>query len=189
MSRRPCNFWNTPAGCRRGNACKFAHSTPGSSSGAPVSPPVRSPPRPNPVSPNRVTSQDPASPQCPAGVCREFWTTGQCKKEFSCRFRHTRPPSLDNTERPNPALASGIDAIAPFLSENGLAKMMGSGTDGFYPLNASSTHSPTAVHNSLGRFLRDNFRFNATFDIYAFLVLLTSASATDPAWVSKYFSG
>jgi hypothetical protein len=69
--------------------------------------------------------------------------------------------------------------VAPFLTEAGLAKIGGSGTDGFFSPDPSSTLSPTEAHNALKRYLSDNFRFKSTFEIYAFMKPLNSASASN----------
>lgn len=188
MSRRPCRFYTTAKGCFKGDNCPQAHigslATPSPSPNASTSS--------RQSSQGRRTSQTapptyPTSGQVPRGACTTFWSTGQCNREFSCRSRHISPPSTGNDVRPigESAASSTINHIAPFLTEAGLAKITGSGTDGFYSVNASNgMHSPTDVRNSIQKFLRDNFRFNTTFDIYAFLVLLTSASTTNSSWVS-----
>lgn len=73
--------------------------------------------------------------------------------------------------------------MAPFLTEAGLAKITGTGTDVYFPIPPNLT-TPVETHQHLQRFLRDDFRFKKTFDIYAFLVLLGSASSTNTSWVS-----
>ncbi|KAJ7202968.1 AAA domain-containing protein [Mycena haematopus] len=42
--------------------------------------------------------------------------------------------------------------------------------------------SPNEIHNALKRFLRDDFRFEKTFDIYGFLVPLASVDTSGPTW-------
>ena len=190
MSRRPCRFWGKPEGCNKGNRCPFSHGP-----ATPISSPPTSPSRPRarrggtPTSPAQSTSQNHGSlqtlqsTQCPNSVCRDFWGTGQCKKGLlACSFRHISATSQSSPQA-STSRASAVDAIVPFLSEGGLTKMVGAGTDGFYPTNTLGTRSPIKVHNSLGRFMFEHFHFKTTFDIYAFQSLITSASASDPAWV------
>jgi hypothetical protein len=43
--------------------------------------------------------------------------------------------------------------------------------------------SPNEIHNHLKRFLRDDFRFEKTFDIYGFMVPLGSLDTSGPNWV------
>lgn len=66
--RKVCDFFNTPAGCRRGANCKWRHEGASPSSSGPSSP------RP---------------PNAPNGVCRFFWNNGNCRFT-DCRFRHIR---------------------------------------------------------------------------------------------------
>lgn len=74
--------------------------------------------------------------------------------------------------------------VAPFLTEQGLAKLNSNATDGFFAGSKTSLLSPTEAHDRLKRFLFDNFKFKTSFDVYAFLVPLTSANSTNTLWVS-----
>jgi hypothetical protein len=73
--------------------------------------------------------------------------------------------------------------IAPFLTEKGLAKINGSGTDGFFAQAPSTSLSPTEAHSRLKRFLQDNFKLDSASKIYSFLTPLSSANATNRLWV------
>lgn len=189
MARPPCRFHNFPGGCRQGDNCKFSHanrdtnrtetqtSRSSSSTPGPLTPLTpRSPPNERPSSP---------SSPLPRGVCRFYWETGGCKREFDCRFEHTRKtqPTANRFSRITVASQAAEDLIAPFLTEKGLAKLSGSGTDGFFAQDTSTSLSPTEAHSKLKRFLQDNFRFNTTFQIYGFLTPLISANTTNRLWV------
>ena len=79
--------------------------------------------------------------------------------------------------------SSAIDAIAPFLTEEGLARVSGTSADVFFSAYFNEL-SPTAAHNALKRFLFDDFRFRSTLEIYAFLKPLSSAHIGNSSWVS-----
>ncbi|KAJ6594163.1 hypothetical protein B0H19DRAFT_1094164 [Mycena capillaripes] len=167
MSRRPCNCHNKPGGCRRGQECAFSHDGPSSSSGARPSP-ARQAPLPN----------------APAGICKFYWSTGNCRHEFGCRFKHTRSPSSAPSSSPSSPPLTTPNSLAPFLTEAGLAKLNTSGTDIFFPPPTKAL-SPNEIHNHLKRFLRDDFRFEKTFDIYGFLVPLASVDVSGPYWAPE----
>jgi hypothetical protein len=177
MSRKPCNFFSKPGGCRRGNMCSFSHGETGSS-------PTRSSGSNRP--PNaRVQQANYAN--APAGVCNFYWSTGKCNREFECRFRHTINPAVvtmtaDASSSEASTASPAVDIIAPFLTEAGLSKVNGTGTDVFF-LNPASPLSPNEVHNHLKRFLYDDFRFRKTFDVYAFLTPISSANSSNSLWV------
>lgn len=181
MSRLPCRFFNTPAGCNRGNQCKFAHSPPNNPTDntRPLSP--------NSSGPPQSASRPSGTGNPPPGVCRYFWEQGRCKREFNCRYAHTQKATNSS---PSPSQAAPtvtrstavLQRVAPFLTEQGLSKMSGSGTDGFFSQDPSSL-SPSEAHNALKRYLFDAFRFKNTFEVYAFLKPLSSATASNANWV------
>ena len=152
--------------CRFGAKCKFSHSahtqggqSPGSSTSIPPK----------------------ASSSPPSGVCSFYWKTGGCKREFECKYEHIQcndGPEI-TPQRPQFNLA-GNNAIAPFLTEQGLAKINGIATDGFFE---STSLSPTDAHGRFKRFLSDTFRFRTSFEVYAFLVPLNSANCNNSLWV------
>ena len=172
MSRRICRYHNAPGGCRQGANCKFEHiGNPQQPSG---SQPTSEAPRLG--SPTSSSLNDP-----PRGVCRYFWTTGSCRQEFQCRYDHIASTST----MASPAAdrrSSAINVAAPFLTESAMAKLTGSGTDVYFSNNETEM-SPNEAHNHLKRFLRDDYRFRTSFDIYAFLKTLNSASETNTSWV------
>lgn len=170
-----CRFYQKgPSHCRFGDKCKYSHIQAGESFGPSTSAP----------SPRNQLSEPPNLPETSSplpGVCSFYWRTGKCKREFDCKFKHTRcddgPESTP--QRPKFNLA-GNDAIAPFLTEQGLAKINGIATDGFFE---EASLSPTEAHSRFKRFLSDTFRFKSSFEVYSFLTPLTSASCHNPLWV------
>ncbi|KAI9456882.1 hypothetical protein HD554DRAFT_1839076 [Boletus coccyginus] len=185
MSRSPCRFFNTPAGCNRGNQCKFTHSSP-SDSTRPLSPSTPD----SPAAPQR-TPHPGGNGNPPPGVCRFFWEQGRCTREFNCHYAHTQRadrPTLSPSSTPSGTTsrsAAVLQRITPFLTQQGLSKMSGSGTDGFFSLDSSSSLSPSEAHNVLKRFLSDNFKFKSTFEVYAFLKPLNSATASNAGWTQE----
>ncbi|KAH0839427.1 hypothetical protein J3R83DRAFT_202 [Lanmaoa asiatica] len=184
MSPPLCRFVNTPRGCHRGNQCNFSHPQPnqGSDSARPLSPP----PAPNSSRQPQSTSHPSGSGNPPPGVCKFFWEQGRCKREFNCHYKHTQ--KADNINSSPASTSTGtmrsttvLQRVAPFLTEEGLSKMSGSGTDGFFSEDPSS-FSPSEAHNALKRFLSDVFRFKSTFEVYAFVKPLNSATASNAGW-------
>lgn len=174
---QPCRFYKNGY-CRFGDGCRYSHiqagETPGPSTSAPSSPRNR---------PSKLPNLPEASSPLQSGVCSFYWKTGTCKREFECRYKHIRDGEPEIApQRPKFNLA-GNDAIAPFLTEQGLAKINGIATDGFFEEGKSTLLSPTEAHSRFKRFLWDTFRFNSSFDIYSFFVPLNSASCHNPLWV------
>jgi hypothetical protein len=183
LFRFPCHFTMTKlcrfyknGNCRYGDRCRDSHiqagETPGPSTSAPPSPRNR----PS-IPPNLPESSSPS----PSGACSFYWRTGNCKLEFECRYKHIRDGEII-PQRPKFNLA-GNDTIAPFLTEQGLAKINGIATDGFFEEGKSTLLSPTEAHSRFKRFLWDTFRFQTSFDIYSFFVPLNSASCHNSLWV------
>ena len=175
MSRKPCHFFYKPGGCRRGKDCSYSHGSNETASSS---------------SPSFVASSqrryETGTPNCPPGVCRFYWSSGRCNREFECRYKHAiapeAPVSSTRPQSPVPAL-SASDAIAPFLTESGLAKLNGNGTDVFFASPATSK-SPSETHNSLKRYLSDEFRFRKPAEVYGFLIPLSNANSSNSTWVS-----
>jgi hypothetical protein len=176
-----CRFYQA-GNCRFGDKCKNSHiraGEPSRSSSPSTSAPPSSGNRP-PKPPNLPEASSPL----PSGVCSSYWKTGGCRFEFDCKYKHIRcddDPKV-TPQRPQFNLA-GNDAIAPFLTEQGLAKINGIATDGFFGDGESTSLSPTDAHNRFKRFLSDTFRFKTSFEVYSFLVPLSSASCHNPLWV------
>ncbi|KAJ7593996.1 hypothetical protein C8J56DRAFT_925724 [Mycena floridula] len=190
-----CTFFNKPGGCNKGDECRFRHSISNSQSSGFAD-------RVPSVACNFFASgscrkgssctfrHDSSSQQvsanidrAPSGFCNFYWTTGSCKREFNCRFKHERSSP---TRSPSPKFFSAstpTNSISAFLTQEGLAKLTGSGTDAFF---SSNTLSPTAAHNALKSYLRDDFPgFVNSFQIYTFLDLIRSSSTTNTAWSSE----
>ncbi|KAG9309778.1 hypothetical protein JVU11DRAFT_10152 [Chiua virens] len=183
MSHLPCRFFNTPSGCNRGSQCKFTHSSPNNNFDAsrPLSPtPDASRQSPSGSRPSG-TGNFPSN--LPPGTCRFFWEQGRCKREFNCHYKHVQKPDLSpSSARPTTIQSTAVlQRVAPFLMEEGLSKMSGSGTDGFFSQDSSSL-CPSEAHNAIKRFLSDSFRFKSTFEVYAFVKPLNSATAGDMRW-------
>ncbi|KAF8128159.1 hypothetical protein EV363DRAFT_1585143 [Boletus edulis] len=190
MAMSPCRFFNTPAGCNRGNQCKFAHSLPDDNTRGRF--PSTTPDSSNSTLATPQTNAPPSgSGNAPPGVCRYFWEQGRCKREFSCYYKHTQkadraapPPASTSSQTTRSATA--LQRVAPFLTEQGLSKLSGSGsgTDGFFSQDISSL-SPAEAHNALKRFLLDDYRFKDTYHVYAFLKPLNSATSSNAGWTQE----
>ncbi|KAF8656758.1 hypothetical protein AX16_002437 [Volvariella volvacea WC 439] len=181
---RVCKYVNSPGGCKRlGSGCPFYHPTPtGATSGAGTSKPVSSTsghgastPRPGPS--NRQARRQPSAPTnlnatrnenkaptVPHGVCNSFWSTGQCS-EKACALRHTRPLGAFTT---GSALAKSPETIFQSSSNLKAAKL-----------------SPAEVNAHLSRFLKDDFRFRKTADVYGFVELLSIANTQSSSWTPE----
>jgi hypothetical protein len=173
-----CHFYQAGR-CLYGDKCRKSHTqsvqSPSSSTSVPPSPRSK---------PSNIPE---ASSPLPSGVCSFYWTTGRCKREFECKYKHIRCDDGPETtsQRPQFNLA-GNDTIAPFLTEKGLAKINGIATDGFFEEERFTSLSPTDAHSRFKRFLSDTFRFKSSFDVYSFLVPLSSANCNNPLWVCVF---
>ena len=155
MSRRtPCRFHQSLGGCRKGQDCDFLHTGP--SGGSAVSPP------------REVSASDPTTPRlvpvtgrAPNGICNEFWVTGQCKRNFECRYQHERQTPLIRRSPAASVTTPGVSVTPRF--------------------------DATAVHNHLGKFLKDHYRFASPHDIYAFVRLIGYATKENN-WVCSHFT-
>lgn len=140
MSRRkPCSFYQRPGGCRKGENCEYLHT--GSSDGSP-----QFSTRP-PTAPERI--------RAPNGICNLFWTSGQCTRNFDCRFKHERQTPVISRRHGAPSATDLMSATS---------------------MNRERPFNATEVHNHLGRFLRDDYRFASPNDMYAFISLLGHAT-------------
>lgn len=201
MAERVCRYYTRPGGCSRGDRCTFSHVGPTN----PVAPPAagRGSPRgrgvrgrggvpsrgrgsargggplPSPARPSAAPA-----PDVPRGTCRFYWTTGSCKHEFECRFRHVNQAQSSGSDVGAATLNPSAPDINDFLSPEALARLSGSGTDAYF-ISTSSSLTPIETHNGMKRFLYDDFRFHKTFDIYAFVKLLDNASSINKNWVSS----
>ena len=189
MPHGPCKFFDTPNGCHKGSRCNFLHngtSTSAHRSASPTSSSTqRRSSRLSPNTPRGNSSSGTSTARTPPGVCNSFWASGTCKFEFSCRFRHVQsaPPNTTGHQTQG-NYETSLNAIAPFLTADGLARVTGTGTDVYFSPDSSKDLSPTEAHNALKRFLFDDYRFSTTFDIYSFLKPLSSAHTANKSWVS-----
>lgn len=176
-----CRFYQA-GGCRYGDKCKKSHSIQAKDSPLP-STSAQSSPRNRPSkSPNLPEASSPL----PSGVCSFYWKTGRCKLEFECKFKHSRcddGPEIRVTPRRPQFNLAGNDVIVPFLTEQGLAKINGIATDGFFEEGKLTSLSPTEAHSRFKKFLSNTFRFKNSFEVYSFLAPLSSASCHNPLWV------
>ncbi|KAG6920270.1 hypothetical protein DXG01_005039 [Tephrocybe rancida] len=181
----PCHYFNKPGGCRRGTTCTFTHGS------QPASPAGTGPGTSHKFAgPSSASSRRPSHVGTPNGVCSFYWTTGKCKREFDCRYRHDRNPERSQASSSASSPINGarslsaVDAIAPFLTESGLAKLGASGTDAFFA-SPHKTMSPNEAHNALKMYLRDDYRFSKTFYIYGFLTPVSNATTSNVTWTSE----
>ena len=183
MSRKqPCHSFSLRGSCRFGVRCKFAHD---SLSG------TRSPHPQSSSSgrrPQGQTTDNSSEKSLPPGACRSWWKDGTCRQEFNCRFRHIRPQ--EKHPRPKdgqPALpgSSGpldMDAIAPYLTDAGLAKISGSSAD-IFSLSSGRKLDPQETKNHLQRYLHNDYRFQNVVHMHTFVSLLNNASSENKSWV------
>lgn len=57
--------------------------------------------------------------------------------------------------------------------------------EGFLPQDTSNSLSPVEAHNSLQRFFFDSYKFQTTFQVYAFLIPLKSANSSNSKWTPE----
>jgi hypothetical protein len=203
MSVPPCRYYSSPSGCRNGDSCRFSHtSTDLASSTRPIGrgrgafgsrggPFVRGGLSMRGMSAAsrggtfNLAHNSGSSSEVPSGVCRFYWSTGSCKREFECRYRHTAPPQTA-------ASGAGDDVAQPreinvtdYLKPEALARLSRSGTDAHFAIGSTSSSNlnPTTTHNSLKTFLYDSFRFFKTHNVYTFVKLLENASSMNSTWV------
>ena len=123
----------------------------------------------------------------PFGVCQNFWKHGHCRYGFKCRYDHVRPQERLNPEDVR-SLLPGIsgpldmDAIAPFLTEAGLAKIFGSSAD-IFSLSSGRKLDPQETKNHLQRYLHNDYRFQNVVQMHTFVSLLNNASSENKSWV------
>ena len=183
MSRQPCRFFNSPSGCRRSD-CRFAHvSAPQAGSSPPdVRDGIGTTAKAPAISPA-------ASSAMPNGTCSFYWKTGNCNRGFQCRYKHDLCPELRVRANTSPTSSTstfgGASALAPFLTPAGLARLSGVGSDALFS-PAPKPRTPSEVHNTLKRFLYDDYAFRNALDAYAFLNLINSATTTNSSWVCAH---
>ena len=137
-------------------------------------------------SPSLGGAQTSGSASAPPGVCRTFWTGGECRFGFNCRYKHehaSRHAPSTPLVRTQGAAAAAAETIVPLLNAGGLAKLTGRSTDIFFA-DTSRPLTPSEVHNYLKRYLHDNYLFRNVLDMYSFCKLINNASVHNSKWVS-----
>jgi hypothetical protein len=138
--------------------------------------------------------------------CRYFNTPRGCREGDRCRFEHTAPQASQpnslsaipqashrthnhhtNQGPASTSQAAATNAIAPFLTGQGLSKVsqLGAGTDDFF-IKTADALSPGQAKHFLEKFLRADFRFKTTSEIYSFLKIVNNATANNSSWVSLH---
>ena len=171
-----CQHFSSRGSCRFGDRCRYAHDSPSG---------TRSTDRESWA--RGQTAMGSLEAPIPFGVCQNFWKHGHCRYGCKCRYDHVRPQERLNPEDVRSLLpgVSGpldMDAIAPFLTEAGLAKISGSSADIF----SSSVGQKLDFHATnyhLKRYLHDDFRFQNAAQIHTFVSLLSNASSENKNWV------
>ncbi|KAH9951524.1 P-loop containing nucleoside triphosphate hydrolase protein [Amylocystis lapponica] len=174
MSREICHFYSKPGGCRRGPQCNFLHIDQANA-------PARRPP----TSPSSTRVQSGSSK--PYGACIAFWDQGRCYHEFKCKYKHIANPAHTQAPSGPPARseATTIEAVASFLTPEGLARLSDSGTDGFFATNTTKSLGPSEVHNYIKKYLNDSYRFPSALDVYSFVGLISNANAANSKWSAE----
>jgi hypothetical protein len=155
-----CDFFKTPAGCRRGANCKWRHeraSTPSSpSSPSSAGAPTRS-----------------GSSNVPNGVCRFFWNSGNCRFT-DCRFRHVREGDSASSTPPAPPSATRFQSPSVSTATSQTTRITP-------PLKAGGARYQ--LHNI---FLLPNYKFANPAPVNRFVNLLASCSE-DNEWVRAFY--
>ncbi|KAI6021428.1 hypothetical protein BKA83DRAFT_166314 [Pisolithus microcarpus] len=189
--RQPCRYFSSPSGFLLQDS---APSTPRLSPAtlrSPPSTPRSTTPRPTENIPgsSETTPRSPAtSPPPPRGFCRFYWESGRCNREFECRYKHVQAPQACTPPAHSSDTASSSplrDRLAPFLTDQGLSRMSAGRAEGFLPQDTSNSLSPVEAHNSLQRFFFDSYKFQTTFQVYAFLIPLKSANSSNSKWTPE----
>lgn len=162
--RTPClNFQR--GRCNRGATCKFLHTDPPGSPSRGGGSPRPTPPRSSPAGGRPYG----AGSGVPRDACRDFWETGTCGKGFDCRFQHrSKTDGVSGRGAPNPSTNDGgaNEESDPFKDTFTFAHL-----------------TPTQAHNTIQKFLKDEFRFFKNEDIYLLAAILNSAAPSNKSWV------
>jgi len=116
--------------------------------------------------------------------CNIYWAKGDCSRGFGCRYKHVKNPALEAPAAHIFTKDSAVQAVVPFLSSEGLARLSGPGTDVFF-VDLTKPLDPSEVHNYLKKYLFDSFRFKASFEIYSFLSLISNATVNNKKWTPE----
>lgn len=121
---RPCRFFNTPEGCRKGDGCPFAHRAPQATVPMDTVPKEAA----GTAEPEAGTGPKPASKaprKRPPARCRNFNTENGCKLGDACPFRHL-PKTKDQKNHQEDTVAEPQGTVA----ESGTVVQPPSGANG-----------------------------------------------------------
>jgi len=167
---RPCTFFSTPRGCRNGDSCPFSH-------GAPIT---------NPATASSSRSSGEGHARQRSGVCHFFVAHGRCKFGNQCQYRHDTSGGGSRSSAPQSSLA-GTHAVvpqaAPFLQSTEISVIDTTNHDLFRSV-AGTSLSFGQIKTQLWMYLRDDFRFAKTFNVYAFWLPLQSIHRSNSLLVS-----
>lgn len=164
-----CRFYAKDGQCRFGNKCKFVHAT--SAAGANQ---LGRPSSSSPLPPRNFNAQVSGSPN---GTCRFFWATGTCNRSFECSFKHVRG-TVAPASATTPSASAAVDEDPDFFSREGLI------TTGGVPRDRQLSLGPSAAHNNILPFLKDNYHFSGASKIQGFVNVLASVNDQNKSWVS-----
>lgn len=93
MNRKVCDFFSRPGGCKNGDTCRFAHTTPNGSNTLNDYPTSLSSADAAAIYRPRFGDSTHQHQQCPGGACRTYWQHGHCKFDLKCQYRHEHNPN------------------------------------------------------------------------------------------------
>ncbi|KAH7108419.1 P-loop containing nucleoside triphosphate hydrolase protein [Auriculariales sp. MPI-PUGE-AT-0066] len=163
MSRRVCDFYSKPGGCRQGTRCTFAHIGPNGGQSSVT------------ASSSSAAISSPSLPPVPNNVCRYFWQSGTCRFGAGCRYRHHRR----HDEQPSSPAGAARKAVV--VQQAALPLAYGAGSDFANPPTQQLT--PQMAHQYLAPVLRPNTVLSESPRIYSFLNVLTSAVEGSDFWL------
>ncbi|KAG8861659.1 hypothetical protein FRB96_002616 [Tulasnella sp. 330] len=148
-----CNEFYNWGKCRRGVQCKFEHRRAGNMSSSPH------------IAHGHQNGHGSGPPR---DVCPQYYNTGECDRSFDCKHKHLRANENDGSN------GASLRQVPRTVAAPLLAQVQKSGL--------LEHLEPKQVHNTLHRFLQDDFKFKTVFDMYVFAAALSSADADDPKW-------
>lgn len=146
-----CRYFSTPKGCRN-NPCRFIHQNPATGTNGGPSSPTR---------PTNLSQRPPVQFNAPRGVCRYYFTYGNCKLA-DCKFRHVEPGTSANGPSGYPS-GEGGPVSRPSIS--------------------TTVSAPDALQH-LTNFCAPRVQFTKPFQMNSFANLLANAGSKDSNWVS-----
>ncbi|KAI0028475.1 hypothetical protein K488DRAFT_58479 [Vararia minispora EC-137] len=118
----------------------------------------------------------------PRGVCRYYWSTGSCNRNFDCTFQHIskQPASAQEEQQQRAQETADNPGDIDFFSTEGLAVHSGAAVDDQYRLK------PSEAHNFLKPFLVDSYTFANGMRIEGFTRIFASINDRNKAWDSGH---